>query len=306
MNESKTKSAAPANGTIGRTRLVGIALMCLTVAFFTCIDTSAKWLGRTLPPLEVAFFRYLVAFVITAIAFSPGRMPNAWRTRRPGIQALRGLCLLGSTVCNFLALRHLQLAETMTIGFSAPLVIALLSGPVLGETVGLRRWLLIGLGFVGILVVVRPSGGNLHPAMIYAFLTVACYAAYAIATRKLAGIDSSASMLIISTGLPVVLLAPVLPAIWVTPSGALAWTLVVLIGLFGTLGHFVLIHAFARAPASVLAPYGYTQIIWMVLAGWIVFGDLPSSNTVAGGAIVVASGLLLLWLDHREARARAR
>lgn len=306
MSEAKTKRTTPTNGAPGRTRLVGIALMCLTVAFFTCIDTSAKWLGRTLPPLEVAFFRYLFAFVFAAIAFSPGRVPNAWRTRRPWIQLVRGLCLLGSTVCNFLALRHLQLAETMTIGFSAPLVIALLSGPVLGETVGLRRWLLIGLGFVGIVVVVQPGGGGFHPAMIYAFLTVVCYAAYAISTRKLAGIDSSASMLVMSTGLPVLLLAPLLPAIWVTPSGALAWTLVVLIGLFGTLGHLVLIHAFARAPASVLAPYGYTQIIWMVLSGWLVFGDLPSTNTVTGGAVVVASGLLLLWLDHREAPAGPR
>jgi len=306
VTEAKTRGPTSQNRATGRTRLAGIALMCLTAAFFTGIDTSAKWLGRSLPPLEVAYFRYLVAFLFAAIAFSPGRMPSAWRTRRPWLQALRGLCLLGSTVFNFIALRHLQLAETMTIGFSAPLVIALLSGPVLGETVGLRRWLLIGLGFVGIVVVVGPSGGSLQPAMIYAFLTVGCYAGYAITTRKLAGIDSSASMLIVSTGLPVVLLAPVLPVVWVTPSGILAWTLVVLIGLFGTLGHLALIHAFARAPASVLAPYGYTQIIWMVLSGWIVFGDLPSSNTVTGGAIVVASGLLLLWLDHREARAHSR
>lgn len=284
----------------GRTKLVGIALMCLAVACFTGIDTSAKWLAGSLHPIEIAFFRYLVALVLAAAVFPPHRVPNAWRTHRPWLQVFRGLCLLGSTVCNFVALRHLQLADTTAISFSAPMVIALLSGPVLGETVGLRRWAMIGLGFLGILVVVRPGAGGFHPAVIFAFLTVAFYAGYVITTRKLAGVDSTASMLIMSTGLPVLLLAPALPAIWVTPVGWSAWGLLLLLGLCGTLGHLLLIKAFARARASVLAPYGYTQIIWMTIAGLVVFGDVPTFNTVVGGAIVVASGLVLLWFDRTE------
>lgn len=305
-DETKTSDPPRTPAPAGRTKLTGIALMCLAVACFTGIDTSAKWLAHTLPSIEIAFFRYLVAFLFAAAAFPPGRVPNAWRTRRPALQLLRGLCLLGSTVFNFLALRHLQLAETMTIAFSAPLVIALLSGPFLGETVGLRRWILIGLGFAGILVVVRPTAGGLHPAAIFAFLNVGCYAVYVIVTRKLAGIDSPASMLILSTGLPVLVLSPALPAIWVTPVGATSWGLLVVMGLCGTLGHLLLIHAFARAPASVLAPYGYTQIVWMVLSGLIVFGDLPTLHTVVGGAIVVTSGLVLLWFDRGEGTTPAR
>lgn len=282
-----------------RRRLSGIGLMCLALVCFTGIDTSAKWLGGALPSLEVAFFRYLVAFLIAASVFSPWRVPSAWRTRRPLLQILRGLCLLGSTVFNFMALRHLQLAETMSIAFSAPLMIALLSALVLGERIDLGRWFLIAVGFAGVLVVARPASDGFQPAMLLAFTNVACYAVYAIVTRKLAGIDTSGSMLIISAGLPIVALAPWLPSGWVWPQGIGTWTVLVVMGLCGAAGHFLLILAFARAPASVVAPFTYTQIVWMTLSGWLLFGDVPGLWTLIGAAIVVTSGLLLLGLEHR-------
>lgn len=283
-----------------RHRLAGIGLMCLALICFTGIDTSAKWLGHTLPPLEVAFFRYLVAAVIAALVFWPTRVPNAWRTRRPLLQILRGLCLLGSTVFNFVALGHLQLAETMSISFSAPLLIAAMSGPLLGERIGLPRWLLIGLGFLGVLVVARPVGGHFQPAMLIAFTNVLCYAVYAVVTRRLAGVDSAASMLIFSTALPVLVLAPALPSVWVWPSLPSLWLVMAIMGAFGALGHLLLTLAFGRAPASVVAPFTYTQILWMTLSGWLVFGDLPGPSTVLGAAIVVTSGFGLLWLERRR------
>jgi len=303
------RNGAPAGATTrtggeGRRRLAGIGLMCLALICFTGIDTSAKWLGRTLPPLEVAFFRYLVAAIIAALVFWPTRVPNAWRTRRPLLQILRGLCLLGSTVFNFVALGHLQLAETMSISFSAPLLIALLSGPLLGERIGRSRWLLIGVGFVGVLVVAKPTGGTFHPAMLIAFANTLCYAIYAVVTRRLAGVDSVASMLIFSTALPVVVLAPALPAIWVWPSAPSLWLVAAIMGAFGALGHLLLTHAFARAPASVIAPFTYTQILWMTLSGWLIFGDLPGASTFLGAAIVVAGGFGLLWLERRDADRR--
>mgnify|MGYP001596192110 CR=1 FL=1 len=285
----------------GRRRLAGIGLMCLALLCFTGIDTSAKWLGRGLPPLEVAFVRYLVAAVIAALVFWPTRVPNAWVTRRPLLQLVRGLCLLGSTVFNFVALGHLQLAETMSISFSAPLLIALLSGPILGERIGASRWALIGLGFLGVVVVARPTGVGFHPAMFVAFANVGCYAVYAVITRRLAGVDSAASMLVFSTALPVFVLAPALPAVWVWPSSPSVWLVAAVMGACGALGHLLLILAFARAPASVVAPFTYTQILWMTLCGWLVFGDLPGVSTVLGGAIVMASGVGLLWLERRGA-----
>lgn len=292
----------------GRRRLVGVAFMCLAVACFTGIDASAKWLGRTegLHPLEISFFRYLVAFAVAAAVFWPSRAPQAWRVRRPWPQALRGLCLLGSTAFNFVALRHLQLAETMSIAFSAPLIIAALSGPVLGERVGLARWGAIALGFLGVLVIARPTAEGWHPAMLAAFANVACYAVYAVVTRRLAGVESSASMLIVSTGLPILILAPSLPFVWTAPTGVAAWVVVAIMGACGAIGHLLLIHAFSRAPAAVVAPFGYTQIVWMALAGFLVFGDLPGRATLLGGAIVVASGLLLLALERRPHVARRR
>lgn len=275
--------------------------MCVAVVCFTAIDASAKWLGQTyaLHPLEISFFRYLVAFLVAAVVFWPSRAPQAWRVHRPWLQGLRGLCLLGSTAFNFVALRHLQLAETMSIAFSAPLIIAALSGPVLGERVGLARWGAIGLGFLGVLVIARPTADGWQPAMLAAFANVACYAVYAVVTRRLAGVESSASMLIVSTGLPILILAPTLPVVWIAPHGVSVWLVVAIMGVCGAVGHLLLIHAFARAPASVVAPFGYTQIVWMALAGLIVFGDLPGRATVLGGAIVVASGLLLLALERR-------
>lgn len=279
--------------------------MCLALIVFTGIDSSAKWLGQRLPSLEVSFVRYLVAFVVAAVVLNPVSTPQAWRTRSPWLQILRGLCLLGSTVFNFMALGHLQLAETVSIGFSAPLVIAALSGPILGEIVGPKRWLAIMVGFVGVLVIARPSPSHLDPAMLLSFANVLCYAVYAIVTRKLAPVDSAASMLVFSAAIAVVILAPAMPGVWVWPKGALEWGVVLLMGVCGALGHFLLILAFARAPASVVAPFAYGQIVWMGLAGYLVFGDVPARETLFGVAIVMASGLWLLWLERSAGRAVA-
>jgi drug/metabolite transporter (DMT)-like permease len=279
--------------------------MCLALFCFTGIDTSAKWLGHRLPPLEISFLRYLVAAVIAMAVLNPVTVPDAWTTRRPWLQVLRGLCLLGSTVLNFMALRQLQLADTVSIGFSAPLMIALLSGPLLGEVVGMKRWMAITVGFAGVLVIAHPSPSRLDPAMLYCFANVVCSAFYAIVTRKLAGVDSSASMLVLSAVIAVVLLAPAMPAVWVAPQGALEWSVIGLMGLCGALGHFLLILAYGRAPASIVAPFAYSQIVWMAGAGFVVFGDVPSRETLIGTAIVVASGLWLVWQEHAPRRVAA-
>ncbi len=286
-------------------RLAGIALMMATLVCFTGIDTSAKWLARDLPPLEITFFRYCGAFLLSASVFNPVTSRHAWRSGRPGLQALRALMLLGSTLFNFMALRSLQLAETMSIVFAVPFVVAILSVPLLGEKVGRGRWGAIVLGFVGVLLVTRPTPSHFDPAMLWAFGNVGCYALYVIVTRLLSRVDSAASLLVWSAGLPVLFLAPFMPAIWVMPSGATAWVLLAATGAFGALGHFFLILAFSRAPASMLSPFIYTQIVWMTLSGWLVFGDVPGGWTIAGASVVVASGLWLVRLEHRRPKAAA-
>ena len=297
----------PARGQAGesraeaRRRLVGIGLLMLALVCLTGIDTTAKWLGHSLPLFEITFFRYFVAFLAAATIFNPISKPDAWRTRRPWLQVLRAFFLLGSTAFNFQALRHLQLAETMSINFGVPFLVAVLAMPVLGEKVGRDRWGAIAVGFLGVLLVTRPTPSHFDPAMGWAFAAAGCYAGYVISTRMLSNVDSSASLLLLSAALPVVLLTPFMPAIWVWPAGWLEWSLLILAGLCGALGHFLLILAFARAPASTLSPFIYAQIVWMVLSGWLVFGDVPGAWTLAGGAVVIASGL---WMVRRE-RARS-
>ena len=279
----------------GGRRLAGIGLMCGAVACFAGLDCSAKWLGsRGLDPLAVAWARYAVAAALTSVFVNPVTTPALVRTSRLGLQVLRSLLLLGSTAFNFVALRHMQLAETVSIQFATPLLVALFAGPMLGEWVGPRRLVAIAAGFVGVLVVVRPGPAGIHPAALLCLGNVVCYAFYILTTRRLAATDSSATTTFYSSLAGVALLTPVLPLVWAAPGSPLAWVLLANLGLFGAFGHWLFILAHARAPAAVLAPFIYTQLLWMLILGWLVFGDVPGPWTAAGAGIVVASGLYLL------------
>lgn len=290
-----------AGGRPGGERLVGIGLMCGAVACFAALDCSAKWLGtRGLDPLAVAWARYAVAVALVSVFVNPVTTPALVRTNRLGLQTLRSLLLLGSTAFNFVAVRHLQLAETVSIQFGTPLLVALLAGPMLGEWVGPRRLVAIAAGFVGVLVVVRPGPDGIHPAALLCLGNVVCYAFYILITRRLAATDSSATTTFFSGLAGVALLSPVMPLVWTTPDTPLVWLLLAGLGLFGAFGHWLLVLAHARAPAAVLAPFIYTQLLWMLILGWLVFGDVPGPWTLAGAGIVVASGLYLL--DRERAR----
>jgi drug/metabolite transporter (DMT)-like permease len=207
-----------------------------------------------------------------------------------------------STALNFVALQYLQLTETISILFATPFLVALLAAFFLGERVGPRRLAAIAVGFLGVLVITRPGLGGVHPAALLTVGGTVCYALYSVATRILAGYDSSATTMFYSGLAGLVLVTPVVPLVWSTPDSGVVWTMMILVGAFGALGHWLLILAHARAPAPVLSPFIYTQIVWMIALGFLVFGDVPDGWTLAGSAIVIASGLYLL---HRE-RVRAQ
>ncbi|MCJ2080201.1 DMT family transporter [Methylobacterium sp. J-090] len=286
-----------------RRRRVGIALMCGTLAFFACLDASAKSLARLgVDPLLTTFMRYAVSVVAISLVINPVTSPGVMRTNRLWLQILRSLLLFGSTALNFLALRHLQLAETLSIQFAAPLAVALLAGPVLGEWTSPRRLVAIGIGFLGVLVIVRPGVGPVQPAVLLSLGNMLCYALYILTTRKLAALDSTATTMVYSGLAGLALMTPLLPWIWTAPAGWLVWALLVGVGLFGTLGHWLLVLAHARAPANVLAPFIYTQLLWSVILGYLVFGDVPNRWTLIGASIVVGSGLYLLAQDRRGKR----
>ena len=275
-----------------------IFLMLGALACFACLDASAKYLGRGLPVLEVVGARYIVSALMALAVLNPLTAKGAFVSARPGLQIFRSTLLLLSTALNFFALRSLQLAETMSIGFVMPLAVALLAGPLLGEWVGPRRLAAIVVGFAGVLIVTRPFSGAFHPAMLVSLASVLCYALYSITTRKLAAHDSSSTTLLYSNLVgAVVLVVPVI-LMWQTPQDALSWGLMIFMGLAASVGHFLLIAAHRLAPAAVLAPFVYMQLVVMLALGWFVFGDWPGPTTLAGAGVVIGSGLYLLYRER--------
>jgi drug/metabolite transporter (DMT)-like permease len=276
-----------------RRRLVGIALMCGALLCFSLLDASAKWLNREMDPLLTVWWRYASSVVLVSVVINPWTHPGVLRTRRPWLQGARSLLLFVSTALNFAALQYLQLAEK-SIMFATPLLVALLAGPILGERVGPRRLAAIAIGFLGVIVVTRPGLGTMHPAVLLSIAGAVSYAFYGISTRMLASQDSSRTTMVYSGLAGLAVMTPLLPFLWITPASPLVWILLAALGVFGAVGHWLLILAHARAPAPVLSPFMYTQILWMLVLGYVVFGDWPNVWTLLGSGIVIASGLYLL------------
>jgi drug/metabolite transporter (DMT)-like permease len=280
-----------------RQRLTGIALMCGAVACFACLDSSAKFLGRDMSVIQVVWARYAGAFVLAFVLSNPLSHPGLMRTTRPALQIGRSLALLASSFLNFLALRYLQLDQALAITFSTPFLVAVLAGPVLGEWVGARRWAAIGVGFLGVLVVARPGFGSVHPAALLSLSAAFTLAFYNVTTRLLARTDSSETTLFYSNVIGFIGSTPMLPFVWTPPTSTIDIVLMVAVGAFGALGHYLLIVAHRFTPASALSPFMYTQLLWAASLGYLVFHDVPNQWTLAGAGIVVGSGLYLL---HRE------
>lgn len=283
----------------GSGRLRAIGLICLAVTFFAFLDTTGKYLlvSLKLPAPQVVWTRFLGQFLLIVLVVGAMRIPSLLRTEKPRHQLLRSCLLLSSTAFNFLALRHLRLDQTTTVGFLAPLTVALLAGPLLGEWVGWRRMVAIVVGFCGILIVVRPGLVQVHPAMLFALMSMLSYALFIILTRWLSIYDPPEVTLFYSLLAGTVLAAPFALKSWVMPPDATAWALLISTGIWGGIGHFLLILAYRAAPAAIVAPFIYFQLVSMTALGYLVFGDLPDAWTLAGSSVVIASGI---YLVHRE------
>ena len=285
-----------------RQRLTGIVLMCCAVAMFACLDTMAKYLSAELDTLQIAWARYAAALVVTVLAFNPLKLPAVARTRRPWFQLLRGVLLIGATVGNFLALRYMQLDEVLSIIFTFPFIVAIAAIPLLGERIGWRRWSAIGFGFAGVLLITRPGLGGVQLAALFSLGATISYGFYAVLTRIAARTDSNQTSLFYNNAVGTVALLPVMPFIWQTPSSWFAGLLLVAIGVLGAIGHFCLIAGHRLAPASVLSPFVYTQLIWVTILGYLVFDHVPTAWTMGGAAMVISSGLYLLYRERKLGR----
>lgn len=284
-------------------RLGGILLLIGAVLCFACIDASAKWLNRTMPPLQTVAVRYLGSFVLTALFLNPVTRPGILRTRRLGLQCVRGLCLVTATLSGFTAVRFLRLSELTTINFAAPLIVALLAGPMLGEKIGPRRLVAVFVGFTGVLVVTRPGSGSFQPAALLVIVAACANALYSIITRRLAADDSPETTMFYTVLVGCVLALPVLPFVWHAPTAPLTWSVIAVLGAAGALGHWLLILAHKRCPASALAPFYYAQLLGAVVIGALVFGEWPDRWTFLGGSIVIGSGLYLLYRERVRHKA---
>jgi len=282
-----------------RQRLIGIALMCGAVATFACLDSTAKYLNHHMDTLQVVWARYLSAFAVALLFVNPWNRPGLMATDRPLLQIGRSALLLASTFFNFLAVRYLQLDQALAIMFSTPFIVAVLSGPMLGEWVGWRRWTAICVGFIGVLVVTRPGTGSMHPAALLSLSAAFSLAFYSISTRLLSRTDSSETTLFYSNLVGALIMLPVIPFVWTTPESAFIIALMVLTGALGSFGHYLLILGHRLAPPSLLSPFMYTQLVWVVMLGYVVFDDVPNRWTLAGAAIVVGSGLYIFYRERK-------
>jgi drug/metabolite transporter (DMT)-like permease len=266
------------------------------------MDALAK-LGMALyPVVMVVWARYVFHLATTPVlGLSGGGVAGLVKTRRLGIQVMRSLLMFASTVSFFTALNFIPLADAVAIGFVTPLLITLLAVPMLGERVGPRRVIACAVGFAGALLIVRPGFEDRHWAYLLPLVAALTAALYGILTRRLGRSERATTSLFYMALIGGLLSSAVVPFHWRTPDAG-GWLLLAATGVLAAVSHLLLIQAYRHAPVSVVAPYGYLDIVWATFYGLALFGDFPDAPSWVGVAVIVGSGL---YVFHREARVKA-
>lgn len=287
-------SAIPAQDPAATLR--GIAWLALGVSCFAVIDAIAKLLSDTLGPVQITWARYAF-FLLPLLVLTPRRYwIGVVRGPRLGLNLLRATIPTVAGSCAVLSLAITPLDLFTAISFAAPLVVTALSGPMLGEKPGLRRWLAVLVGFGGILIIARPWGETFGLGVVFALALAVLFGIYQLLTRKLAQGGEPKSMLMQVAIIGTILTSIALPFDWTAPSTQ-EWALMITSGIFHAGSHYCLLRAFSLAPASTLAPFIYIQIVGAILLGYLLFGSLPDWTTIAGTVVVVGCGL---YIVHRE------
>ncbi len=282
-------------------RLTAVLLVLFAYFCFAGLDASAKLAGATLAPLQIVWMRFVTHSLVATAALRPWRSPALYRPRSAALQFARAFSVLAATFFNFYALRYLPLALTGAIFFLSPFLVTALAGPVLGEWAGRRRWSAIVIGFLGALIIIRPGLDGFHPAMLLSLAATASFSIFVLLTRHLALRETTESLTLLPAIIAAVLMVPPGLAQWTPVPDLLHWSLLLATGVFGALGHWVFIKAHEAAPAPVLAPFVYSQIIWMTGLGYLLFGDIPDRATMIGAAVIIGSGLYLFYRERRAA-----
>jgi drug/metabolite transporter (DMT)-like permease len=280
--------------------LRGILLMCGGVALFPLMNAEVKLLTAHYPVVEITWARFTGHLVVMLIVFLPQYGRRLFATRRPLAQVARSLLMLVSNGVFVMAIGRVPLATASAIGFTSPLIVTALSVPLLREQVGWRRWSAVTVGFCGALLIIRPGTGLHDPAVLLLLGSSGAYALYQIATRWVMAHDSPATGIIFAALLGSLATTMVLPFIWVTPQSLFDLAMLLSLGCLGGLGHFLVIKAFQAAPASVIAPLGYVELIGTTILGFVIFGNFPDALTWVGALIIIASGLYIAMRERRR------
>ncbi|MES2361602.1 MAG: DMT family transporter [Pseudomonadota bacterium] len=272
------------------------------MACFASLDTATKYVTATVPLLMALWFRYAFQALATTIVVLPLRGLSVLRTAHPKFQLLRGVLLLMTSLFAFLSLRYMPVGEFTAIVMITPLIITLLASTSLGEKVSPVRWMLVAGGFAGTMVIIRPGAETFNWATLLPLGLVVCNSWFQVLTSKLARTEDPVTMHLYTGWVGTLLVSASLPIVWTSQLPWSSWALLMLMGLLATVGHFVLILAYQRAPAASLTPYLYAQIGFAMTGGWLVFSHVPDQWSMAGIVMIAVCGTGGAWLAVRESR----
>ncbi|MBO3275399.1 DMT family transporter [Pseudomonas schmalbachii] len=278
---------------------LGILLLILATFLFSSHDAFSKYLSGFYPVLLVVWARYVVHTLLMAGIFLPRSGLRVLRTRKPLLQTVRALCLLGTSFFFVTGLQYIPLAEATAVNFLTPLLVTALSVPLLGERVSLGQWLAVSLGFVGVLIIVHPGGELFTPAILLPFGSALCFCFYQLLTRKVSEFDSATTSNFFAGLLNTVLVSVLVPFFWEWPTPMHA-LLMLALGTCGMCAHLLLTQAFRHSAPALLAPFSYCQIIFAGLLGFLVFGHMPEHSTLIGILVICLSGIAAAWLQRRK------
>ncbi len=286
---------------------MGIALVLGASLIFALADSSAKKVVGTLDPVQAFWIRSVVVVLLTVPVVVWRQGPGVFRAARPGLQLARGVLVFGASILFLTALQSLALADATAINFIWPILVTILSVLFLGEKVGVRRAAATLAGFAGMLIIMRPGSDAFQAAAIYPLLGAACWASASVMTRVLSATDRSESTIVWSACFTLLASTCALPFVWRTPTLAEVG-FASLVGLGSAMSHAMIVVAYGRAQASVLAPYAYAQLVFAAACGYIFFGAFPDRWVLIGSAVIAASGLYTIHRERvrRQERAAAQ
>ena len=284
----------------------GVGLYCLALVLFVGMGTLAKTLAAIYPVEQVIWARYFFHVLLIVLMF-PRRIGSLFKTRRLGLQITRSVVVFAATAFGFTSLSIMPMAEVSAIGYVAPLMVTIMSFLILKEKVGPRRLLAVGIGFVGVIAILRPDQANFSLWSLLPLAMATCYATFMVMTRLIRGAAPPINSLFYTAIVGAVVATIPLPFIWQNPE-PLHWLMFAGMGVIGGTGHFLMIKAFEQTEASMIAPFVYTELLWSIAAGAIFFSELPGIGMLVGAAVIMGSGLFILYREQRaaaEAKAAA-